>query len=459
MSGASATSSSYCQNGPDTRACWGEYDINTNYYDTVPNTGVTREFWLELVNTTASPDGYEMGVLTVNGTIPGPTLVVDWGDEVIVHVTNKLENNGSTIHWHGLRQYYNNQNDGVPSVVQCPSAPNTTYTYKWRAEAYGTTWYHSHFAVQAWDGVFGAIIINGPATANYDTDLGTIFLNDWSHQSMTSLYYGVAELTGPPTLDTGLINGTMVSDQGGAYFETKFEAGKVHRLRLISAAVDTTFKFSVDEHNMTVIANDLVPVVPYSTETLSLTNGQRYDVIIDATQSTGDFWMRSIPQAACSENANTDNILGIVRYDSSSTSNPNSTAWGFTDECVDPNGSLEPWVEVSVGDYDVYEDLTIALAFVADKKAKVKRQGPAGFGAAGTFIRWEINEVHMVAEWDDPSLLKVYENNTSNFTSSENVYELPDADEWVYVYIHTQMAVEHPIHLHGKLLLPRRWFS
>jgi hypothetical protein len=29
----------------------------------------------------------------------------------------------------------------------------------------------------------GGIIINGPATGNYDEDLGNLFLNDWSHST------------------------------------------------------------------------------------------------------------------------------------------------------------------------------------------------------------------------------------------------------------------------------------
>jgi FtsP/CotA-like multicopper oxidase with cupredoxin domain len=53
-------------------------------------------------------------------------------------------------------------------------------TYTWRATQYGTTWYHSHFSLQAWEGVLGGIIINGPATSNYDEDKGVLFLNDWS---------------------------------------------------------------------------------------------------------------------------------------------------------------------------------------------------------------------------------------------------------------------------------------
>lgn len=64
-----------CENSAEDRSCWGDYDISTNYYDVVPDTGVTREYWFDIVNTTASPDGVEKTVLCVNGTIPGPTIV------------------------------------------------------------------------------------------------------------------------------------------------------------------------------------------------------------------------------------------------------------------------------------------------------------------------------------------------------------------------------------------------
>lgn len=64
-----------CENTADARNCWGDFDISTNYYDEVPDTGVTREYWFNIVNTTAAPDGVERIVLAVNGTIPGPTII------------------------------------------------------------------------------------------------------------------------------------------------------------------------------------------------------------------------------------------------------------------------------------------------------------------------------------------------------------------------------------------------
>jgi FtsP/CotA-like multicopper oxidase with cupredoxin domain len=56
-------------------------------------------------------------MLGYNGSIPGPTLKVRQGSEVVVHVTNEgdLE---ATVHWHGLR--LENKYDGVPHETQTP---------------------------------------------------------------------------------------------------------------------------------------------------------------------------------------------------------------------------------------------------------------------------------------------------------------------------------------------------
>lgn len=192
-------------NTASNRSLWCDYDISTNYYDVVPDTGVTVEYWFELTNITASPDGYARNVLTVNGSFPGPTIEANWGDTVIVHVTNSLSNNGTSLHFHGIRQNYTNSMDGVNSITQCPVAPSHSVTYTWRATQYGSSWYHSHYSLQAWEGVFGGIVIHGPSTANFDTDLGMLVLNDWDHQTVDELYTS-AETSGPPTLDTGVRN-------------------------------------------------------------------------------------------------------------------------------------------------------------------------------------------------------------------------------------------------------------
>lgn len=157
--------------------------------------------------------------MLVNGQMPGPPLKASWGDTVVVTVNNFLQNNGTSIHFHGLRQLNSNMNDGVPSITQCPIAPGSKMTYTFIADNYGTSWYHSHFAIQAWEGVLGPIIIDGPKSAEYDQDLGTFIVQDWSHFTVDSRYDLAQNATlipnrtdgatfgGPVTMDTGLING------------------------------------------------------------------------------------------------------------------------------------------------------------------------------------------------------------------------------------------------------------
>ncbi|OLN86528.1 Laccase-2-like protein 4 [Colletotrichum chlorophyti] len=426
-------------NTASTRSEWCDYSIDTDYTSEVPDTGVTREYWLELTDVTVSPDGVSRSAMAVNGSIPGPTLFADWGDTVTVHVINSLtsSNNGTSIHFHGIRQNYTNQNDGVSSITQCPTAPNDSVTYTWRATQYGSTWYHSHFALQAWQGIFGGIVINGPATANYDEDLGVLFLNDWDHQTVDELYSS-AETSGPPTLDNGLINGTNVygdddsTSQTGYRFNTTFVSGTSYRIRLVNAAVDTHWKFSIDNHTMQVIAADLVPIEPYSTTVLDMGMGQRYDIIVTADQaSTADnFWIRAIPQSACSDNDSTDNIKGIISY-TGTVSTPTTSAYSYTDSCDDETDNLVPYISKTVSDAN-WDDLETATV---------------GKNTAGLF-KWALNSTSMLVDWANPTLESIV-NGTTSWETDDAVIELSEANRWVYFVVETTLAVPHPIHLHG----------
>lgn len=150
-------------------------------------------------------------------------------------------------------------------------------TYKWRAEQYGSSWYHSHIGLQAWEGVFGGIIVNGPATANYDVDKGSLFLTDWSHQTVDQLS-SLAQTRGPPVLDTGLINGTNVfgddTNATGKRFTMKVDQGSSYRLRIVNSAVDTHWKFMIDDHTLTVIGMDFVPIKPYTKNYVNIGMGE-----------------------------------------------------------------------------------------------------------------------------------------------------------------------------------------
>lgn len=67
---------------------------------------------------------------------------------------------------------------------------------------------------------------------------------------------------------------------------------------------------------------------------------------MDQASVASDFWLRAIPQAACSDNDNSENIKGIIHY-GNSTSTPTTSDYSFTDECVDEDLSdLVPYLAV-----------------------------------------------------------------------------------------------------------------
>lgn len=56
-------------NTATTRSEWCDYSIDTDYSTTVPDTGVTREYWLDLTEVTIAPDGVSRRAMAVNGTV------------------------------------------------------------------------------------------------------------------------------------------------------------------------------------------------------------------------------------------------------------------------------------------------------------------------------------------------------------------------------------------------------
>ncbi|KAI1363768.1 multicopper oxidase [Xylaria arbuscula] len=410
--------------------CWGDYSLSTNWYEESPDTGVIREYWFDIVNKTLAPDGVERMTLSVNGSIPGPTIEADWGDTIVVHLTNSMENNGTSIHWHGIRQLNSSSEDGVASITQCPVAPGDSTTYRFRATQYGTTWYHSHFSLQAWNGVFGAIIIRGPASAPYDEDKGVIVLSDWFHRTTDQLY-DTASTGAPPQAQNGLINGLNVYGDGGSRFEMNFETGKTYRLRLVNTAIDTMFRFGIDNHTLTVISADLVPIVPYEAEMINIAIGQRYDVIVTADQEPGNYGLRAFPQISCSSNEMTLNISAIITYDDLDVEVPTTSAWGYDDDCDDEDlANLVPFVSMDVG------------------AAEMETVMDLGLDVVGGFFKWTLNSNTFLSDWGEPTIEKVLTPGAV-FSATENIITLNETNAWTYLVIESQLGLEHPFHLHG----------
>ena len=317
---------------------------NTNPYTTTPGGGLVRNYKFNIARGNIAPDGVNRSALLINGAFPAPTIEVNWGDTIQVEVCNNIvgPEEGTALHWHGILQTLSPWYDGVPSVQQCPIAPGKCFTYSFLADLYGTTWYHSHYSAQYNAGLLGALIIHGPKNVPYDIDVGPVLLTDWYHDD----YFSLVEQTMNPTVgappvfsDNNLINGKMnfncslvtngqkcTPNAGISKF--KFQSGKAHRLRLINAGSEALQRFTIDGHNMTVMANDFVPVKPYTTDVVTLGIGQRTDVIVQATGPPDSaYFMRSDIDTGCSLNKGNTHALAAIYYEKADTNSvPTSTA-------------------------------------------------------------------------------------------------------------------------------------
>ena len=196
------------------RSCWlrgsdgEEFNIHTNYEDFAPK-GTLRKYELNVSEMVLDPDGFKMLHGKVfNNSYPGPWIQACWGDEIEIKVTNYLKHNGTTIHWHGIRQNGTLDMDGVNGVTQCPIATNNSFTYKFKATQYGTSWYHSHYSLQYADGMLGPMTIYGPSSTEYDEAKEPILMTDWSHRSaFQDFYLEMENKNGPPKMTSSLMNG------------------------------------------------------------------------------------------------------------------------------------------------------------------------------------------------------------------------------------------------------------
>ena len=99
----------------------------------------------------------QVRMLAYSGSIPGPTLRVREGSQLIVDVENEgdLE---ATVHWHGLR--LDNRYDGTHET-QGPIPPGGSFSYRLDFPDPGIYWYHPHIRQDYGQemGLYGNIIV------------------------------------------------------------------------------------------------------------------------------------------------------------------------------------------------------------------------------------------------------------------------------------------------------------
>jgi CopA family copper-resistance protein len=265
-------------------------------------------------------DGKKGQAIGINGSVPGPIIRLKEGQEVLLRVTNELDES-SSIHWHGILLPF--QMDGVPGVSFDGIEPGTTFEYRYKVRQNGTYWYHSHSGLQEQLGHYGPLIID-PADKDpveFDREYPVV-LSDWTfedpHEVLENMvkqdgYYnfqqrtigeffkdarqnglgkaiknyamfGDMRMSATDLLDvTGATYSYMMNGHGpAANWNALFKKGEKVRLRFINASAGTTaYDVRIPGLKMTVVQADGQNVKPTPVDEFRIGIAETYDVIVE----------------------------------------------------------------------------------------------------------------------------------------------------------------------------------
>ena len=281
----------------------------------------------------ATTEGEFIGI---NGLIPGPTLVVNLNQTVIVDVINMRFIGELTIHWHGMHQNSTPWMDGANHITQCPISTFSSFRYIFKAIPSGTMWYHSHVGPQRTEGIFGSLIVResqdtlemaqmrlrkliGEDFTIADEPDHTLSMLDWLRNVhevtlkllsnnpffITDINQGFPSLTEPKArlgpdgaevsrvpYRSGLING-LGRQQNVSYARSRLSIFNVqyrnsrnkrvpqyYRFRLVGAQNQVMYRFSIAEHQLIVIATDGYLTEPIEVDYILVHSGERYDFLL-----------------------------------------------------------------------------------------------------------------------------------------------------------------------------------
>ncbi|MDT0630758.1 copper resistance system multicopper oxidase [Rubrivirga litoralis] len=271
------------------------------------------EYDLTIDRTPVTFNGRTGSAVTMNGSVPGPLLRFTEGDEAVIRVHNRLDEQTS-VHWHGL--ILPNAMDGVPKVNFPGIEARSTFEYRFPIRQFGTYWCHSHSAFQEQQGHYAPLVIDpaGPEPYAFDREL-IVVLSDWTfedpHDVLATLkkranYYNfqrqtVAGLVAGEGMDPGArldwdrmrMDPTDIADITGATYtflmngqapdpgwSGQFRPGERVRLRFINASAGTFYDVRIPGLDLTVVQVSGQHVQPVTVEEFRMGIAETYDVVV-----------------------------------------------------------------------------------------------------------------------------------------------------------------------------------
>ncbi|PIA50126.1 hypothetical protein AQUCO_01300695v1 [Aquilegia coerulea] len=242
-----------------------------------------------------SPLGVPTQVIAINNQFPGPLVNVTTNNNVVVNVTNSLDEE-LLITWNGIQHRRNSWQDGVLGT-NCPIPPNWNWTYQFQVkDQIGSFFYFPSLNFQRASGGYGGIIVNNRDViavpfAKPDGDI-TIFIGDWYNQNHTDLR---KTLNGGK--DLGMPHGVLINGKGPYQYNRTFvpdgiehetfnvEPGKTYRLRVHNVGISTSLNFRIQNHLIALAETEGTYTMQQNFTNLDIHVGQSYSFLVTMDQN------------------------------------------------------------------------------------------------------------------------------------------------------------------------------
>lgn len=243
-------------------------------------TGTTFDLTLQN-GTTQFFSGTATNTMGVNGSLLGPTLIMNEGDNVTINVTNNL-GEASTIHWHGLH---------VPAIADggphTEIPDNTTWSPSFIVRNFASSnWYHPHLHMNTnkhvQKGIAGMIIVRDAEEAALSLPR-TYGEDDFPIVVQTKGFDANNQIIIETALDTTLlVNGTK-----DPYLDAP---AQWVRLRLLNGSSERyyNFGFSGNLPFKQIATDGGLLTAPVDLTRVMVAPGERAEIVIDLSALQGN---------------------------------------------------------------------------------------------------------------------------------------------------------------------------
>ena len=230
--------------------------------------------------TTQFYTGVTTNTMGANGSLLGPTLILNQGDDINITVENQLTDT-TTIHWHGM--HVAPEDDGGPHSIIFPGDTwNPQFTVLDKAGLY---WYHPHLHMMTdmhvSKGIAGLIIVRDTEEASLNLPM-TYGVDEFPMVMQTKGFDPSGQILVHTDLDTAvLVNGTVDA-------QADFPA-QIVRLRVLNGSSQRVMEFGFsDNRTFSLIGTDGgLLTAPVNVTRYRIASGQRADILVNLSADLG----------------------------------------------------------------------------------------------------------------------------------------------------------------------------